>query len=74
MRPRNFFVLLALGVAALTASCGKSGPDPVVLGFNLELTGDVQTIGQSAKNAAELFFAKQNEAGGIELADGKRPV
>ena len=74
MSPRNFVAFLALGVAALTASCGKSGPDPVVVGLNLELTGDIQTIGQSAQNAAELFFAKKNEAGGLKLADGHRPV
>ena len=72
MRSPKAPILLALGIAALLASCGKREPDPVVVGLNLELTGDIQMIGKSAKNAAELFFAQLNEAGGIELADGKR--
>ena len=51
-------------------SCGKRELAPVKIGLNLELTGDIQTIGQSAKNAAELFFAQANDAGGAKLADG----
>ena len=74
MRSRKATALLAVGIAALTTSCGPRGPEPVTIGLNLELTGDIQTIGQSAKNAAELFFAKLNEAGGVELADGKHTV
>ena len=74
MRSRKAAVLLVVGIAALITSCGQRGPEPIAIGLILELTGDIQTIGQSAKNAAEFFFAKQNEAGGVELADGKRPV
>lgn len=73
-RPLAVFVC---ALAALTASCGKREPAPIVIGLNLELTGDIQAIGESAKNAAELFFEQQNSAGGIELADGPhrfRPI
>ena len=70
MRARNLAVVFACGVAALTASCGKREPVPVLIGLNLESTGDIAMIGRSAQEAADLFFAQQNEAGGVQLADG----
>lgn len=70
MRVHRIIAYLACAVAALVASCKKNEPAPVNIGLNLELTGDIQMIGQSAKKAAELFFEEQNAAGGIELLDG----
>jgi branched-chain amino acid transport system substrate-binding protein len=72
MNPRKAAVLLV--IAGLAASCGRPEHPPVLLGLNLELTGDIQTIGQSAQNAAQLFFDRLNEAGGVGLADGRHPV
>ena len=72
MRTPRVLRLTACVLAALSVSCGKRDPEPVIIGLNLELTGDIPMIGQSAKNAAELFFEQQNAAGGVELADGPR--
>ncbi|MBJ7258337.1 MAG: ABC transporter substrate-binding protein [Chthoniobacterales bacterium] len=70
MLPSRAISLLACAAAMAVPSCGKRELAPVKIGLNLELTGDIQTIGQSAKNAAELFFAQANDAGGAKLADG----
>jgi branched-chain amino acid transport system substrate-binding protein len=72
MRMPRILRLTACALAALSISCGKREPEPVVIGLNFELTGDIPSIGKSAKNAAELFFEQQNAAGGIALADGPR--
>ena len=66
--------LLGCGMALLAASCGKNEPAPVAIGLNLELTGDIQAIGESAKNAAELFVEQLNAAGGVALADGQHKI
>lgn len=72
MRTRATFALLAVAPAAFLASCGPREPEEITVGLNLELTGDVQTIGQSAKNAAELFFDQKNAGGGVELEGAPR--
>lgn len=74
MRTSGVLRFTACVLAALSVACGKREPEPVVIGLNFELTGDIPTIGQSAKNAAELFFEQQNAAGGIPLADGPRRI
>lgn len=76
MRPPRIIILLACACAALIASCGKPGDGipRVSMGLDLELTGDIPAIGQSAKNAAELFFTQLNMSGGLQLADGPRQV
>ncbi|MFM7374198.1 MAG: ABC transporter substrate-binding protein [Planctomycetota bacterium] len=65
--------VLILVVAALTG-CGLGGGDQVKLGLNLELTGDIQAVGTSSKNAAELFRDQINAAGGIAFEDGAQPL
>ena len=74
MRTPRVLRLTACVLAALSVSCGKSEPDPVKIGLNIELTGDIPTIGNSSKNAAELFFEQLNAAGGVGLAEGPRKV
>lgn len=64
----SVFLCLAL------SGCGWIKPEAVKVGLNLELTGDIQAVGASAKNAAELFLKQVNAAGGIALADGLVPL
>jgi len=60
-------------VPLLFASC-REAPDEVKLGLNLELTGDIRTIGQSALDGAVLFVRQVNEAGGLEVGGRKYPL
>lgn len=66
----------ATGAAViLAAGCGQTPPAQTVrIGLNFELTGDIPTVGTSAKNAAQLFFDQLNTAGGVKLKDGPLPA
>lgn len=68
--------LFALLGAVLLAGCGEVAPPPetVKLGLNLELTGDVQAVGASSRQAAELFAEQVNARGGVALAGGSLPL
>lgn len=62
------FILLAAG-------CNRSAPvNTVRIGLNLELTGDIPTVGTSGKNASQLFFQQLNDAGGVPFPDGPVPA
>lgn len=62
------FTLFATG-------CDRTAPvNTVRIGLNLELTGDIPTVGTSGKNASQLFFQQLNNAGGAPLSDGLVPV
>ena len=58
------------------AGCREEMPvrETVKLGLNLELTGDVQAVGASSRQAAELFAAQVNARGGVALAGGAIPL
>lgn len=75
MAPRLSSLLALLGVACL-AGCGEVAPprETVKLGLNLELTGDVQAVGASSRQAAELFAEQVNARGGVVLAGGALPL
>jgi len=74
MKPSRAVRLLACASVLGAASCGPKEPPPVTVGLNLELSGDIQIIGQSAQRTAEFFFEKLNEAGGLEMAGGRQRV
>ncbi|MGA1540232.1 MAG: ABC transporter substrate-binding protein [Chthoniobacterales bacterium] len=63
----------ALAASLLLAGC-KPAADRVRLGLNLELTGDIQAVGASSKNAAELFRDQINTAGGLKLGETSLPL
>ena len=55
-------------VAGVLAGCGSnsgSSKDEIVIGGNLELTGQVGSYGSSINDGAKLAIAEINEAGGI---------
>ncbi len=66
--------LVVLTLAAVFPGCGGPTTHKVKIGANLELTGDIQTVGASAKRAAELFFEQLNAKGGVAFPDGPAPV
>lgn len=70
--PRHLPAALALTCAI--AGCGDPAAQKVKIGANFELTGDIQAVGTSAKNAAELFFERLNAEGGVALAQGPAPA
>ncbi len=66
--------LLAALLALALPGCGGSDNDAIKIGMNLELTGDIPAVGASSRNAAEMFFDRLNEEGGIEWPEGAQPV
>lgn len=72
----KFPLLLASAAAALALSgCGQKNSDSTVrIGLNVELTGELPSVGASSKNAVELYVAQINEAGGVTLNGKKVPV
>ena len=62
-------VMAASLVAGVLAGCGTtnsgSSKDEIVIGGNLELTGQVGSYGSSINDGAKLAIAEINEAGGI---------
>jgi branched-chain amino acid transport system substrate-binding protein len=68
--PRLLVPLLAL---LAMAGCSKQPTDSVVrIGLNVELTGELPSVGASSKNAVELHVAQINATGGLTL--GGKPV
>lgn len=56
------------------AGCGEKETPSVKVGLNIELTGDIPAVGASARNAAELYAAQVNAAGGVTVGTGKLPL
>ncbi|EIQ01529.1 ABC-type branched-chain amino acid transport system, periplasmic component [Opitutaceae bacterium TAV1] len=63
-------------LAALSViGCSKRPDDSAVsIGLNVELTGEIPSVGASSRNAVELYVGQINAAGGITLAGKKVPV
>ncbi|AHF93339.1 ethanolamine utilization protein EutJ [Opitutaceae bacterium TAV5] len=60
-------------LAALSViGCSKRPDDSAVsIGLNVELTGEIPSVGASSRNAVELYVGQINAAGGITLAGKK---
>lgn len=67
-------LIAAVLLGLMLAACGRDKAGSVTVGLNLELTGDIRSVGTSGRNAAELFFEQLNAAGGVTLASGPAPV
>lgn len=68
---RRGFTVIALVIIGLlpAASFSASHAQTIKVGFNIELTGDIELIGGSSKNAAEMLKETVNTAGGIKVGD-----
>lgn len=60
---------ILLATALVTAGCSGGGGDTILIGLNLELTGDVPKVGEHARVAAEMFVEEVNSAGGLAVGD-----
>ena len=43
----------------------------IKIGFNIPMTGDIPEVGEGSKNAAEMYLADVNGAGGLEVGGKK---
>ena len=68
MKKLNFFLVLVLAVLLATPALAA---DTIKIGFNLPLTGDIPEVGEGSKNAAEMYLADINGAGGLEVGGKK---
>jgi ABC-type branched-subunit amino acid transport system substrate-binding protein len=66
---RQAGILLGLG-PVFFAPC-REARNEVQLGLNLELTGDIRTVGQSSLDGVSLYVRQLKEAGRLDLAGQK---
>jgi branched-chain amino acid transport system substrate-binding protein len=62
--------LLMTGLALLLAIPAMAS-QTIKIGFNIPLTGDIPEVGEGSKNAAEMYLADINGAGGLEVGGKK---
>ena len=67
MKKLKFLVVLSL--VALFATPALAA-DTIKIGFNIPMTGDIPEVGEGSKNAAEMYLADINGAGGLEVGQG----
>ena len=63
--------LFLLSCAVLLLAGPAWAADTIKIGFNLPLTGDIPEVGEGSKNAAEMYLADVNGAGGLEVGGKK---
>lgn len=62
--------LLLTGLAVMLAIPALAS-QTIKIGFNIPLTGDIPEVGEGSKNAAEMYLADINGAGGLEVGGKK---
>jgi branched-chain amino acid transport system substrate-binding protein len=66
---------LVLSLAAcLCLATAAVANEPIKIGFNLPLTGDIPEVGEGSKNAAEMYLKDVNDAGGLEVGGEQYPL
>ena len=63
-------LLVVLSLVALLATPVLAA-DTIKIGFNIPMTGDIPEVGEGSKNAAEMYLADINGAGGLEVGGKK---
>jgi len=69
MKKGTFALLLTSLALLLTVPAWAA--DTIKIGFNIPLTGDIPEVGEGSKNAAEMYLADINGAGGLEVGGKK---
>ena len=54
--------------------CGGAAEEPIRIGLNLEISGDIPKVGEHSREAAELFVETINAAGGVLVGDERREL
>ncbi|PLX88338.1 MAG: branched-chain amino acid ABC transporter substrate-binding protein [Desulfuromonas sp.] len=63
--------LLVACCLALVMTLPAVAADTIKIGFNIPMTGDIPEVGEGSKNAAEMYLADINGAGGLEVGGKK---
>jgi len=61
------FITCIAAILAIPAMASQT----IKIGFNIPLTGDIPEVGEGSKNAAEMYLADINGAGGLEVGGKK---
>jgi len=67
---RLLTTLLLTGLAIMLAIPAMAS-QTIKIGFNIPMTGDIPEVGEGSKNAAEMYLADINSAGGLEVGGKK---
>ncbi len=65
-----FALILLAGILMATGAVAQKTP-VLKIGINAEITGDIPKVGESTKNAAQMYVDDVNQAGGIEVGGKK---
>jgi branched-chain amino acid transport system substrate-binding protein len=67
-------IALAVVSVLFLFSSAATAAEPLKIGFNLPLTGDIPKVGESSKLAAEMLKEDINSKGGLEVGGKKYPL
>ena len=68
---RRLLTTLLITCIAMMLAVPAMAADTIKIGFNIPMTGDIPEVGEGSKNAAEMYLADINGAGGLEVGGKK---
>ena len=76
MKKRNLILLIGLMLvgAFLASACAQAAEQPIVIGINAPMTGEIPKEGEGTKFAAEMWLEDIEAAGGLDVGGTKYPV
>ena len=70
----NVAIIASFIVGLVFSACGPKEPEPIKIGINAPLTGDIPKVGEGTKFAARMWLEDVNAAGGIDVGGKKNKV
>ncbi len=70
----NVAIIASFIVGLVFSACGTKEPEPIKIGINAPLTGDIPKVGEGTKFAARMWLEDVNAAGGIDIGGKKNKV
>jgi len=67
---RTLMTVFIVCIAVILAAPAMAA-QTIKIGFNIPMTGDIPEVGEGSKNAAEMYLADINGAGGLEVGGKK---
>ncbi len=74
MRKCLWLVVLCLAAALAVSPAMAAKQEPIKIGFNIPLTGDIPKVGEGSKFAAEMLKEKIDKEGGLKVGNKTYPV
>ena len=68
---KRLLTTLFVTCLALMLALPAMAEQTIKIGFNIPMTGDIPEVGEGSKNAAEMYLADINGAGGLEVGGKK---